>query len=83
MSVVRQNYSLALGVNSIGLYLAAAGSINPIGAALLHNLSTILVVFKLAPPDPLRSQRNPARIRARGSLVLGVPMQEEVKTYCA
>ena len=45
MSVVRQNYSLALGVNSIGLYLAAAGSINPIIAALLHNLSTILVVF--------------------------------------
>ena len=45
MSVVRQNYALALGANSIGLYLAAAGSINPIIAALLHNLSTILVVF--------------------------------------
>ena len=45
MSVVRQNYALALGVNSIGLYLAAAGSINPIIAALLHNLSTILVVL--------------------------------------
>jgi cation-transporting P-type ATPase C len=45
MSVVRQNYALALGVNSIGLYLAAAGTINPIVAALLHNLSTILVVF--------------------------------------
>jgi manganese/zinc-transporting P-type ATPase C len=45
MRVVRQNYSLALGVNSIGLYLAAAGSINPIIAALLHNLSTILVVI--------------------------------------
>jgi len=44
MSVVRQNYALALGVNSIGLYLAAAGTINPIIAALLHNLSTILVV---------------------------------------
>jgi cation-transporting P-type ATPase C len=45
MRVVRQNYSLALGVNSIGLYLAAVGSINPIIAAVLHNLSTILVVF--------------------------------------
>jgi cation-transporting P-type ATPase C len=45
MRVVRQNYSLALGVNSIGLYLAAAGSINPIIAAVLHNLSTLLVVF--------------------------------------
>jgi manganese/zinc-transporting P-type ATPase C len=45
MRVVRQNYSLALGVNSIGLYLAAAGRINPIIAAVLHNLSTLLVVF--------------------------------------
>jgi manganese/zinc-transporting P-type ATPase C len=44
MRVVRQNYSMALGVNSIGLYLAAAGTINPIIAALLHNLSTLLVV---------------------------------------
>jgi cation-transporting P-type ATPase C len=44
MRIVRQNYSLALGVNSVGLYLAAAGTINPIIAAVLHNLSTILVV---------------------------------------
>jgi cation-transporting P-type ATPase C len=44
MRLVRQNYSLALGVNSVGLYLAAAGTINPIIAAVLHNLSTILVV---------------------------------------
>ncbi|HEX4167197.1 MAG TPA: HAD-IC family P-type ATPase, partial [Bryobacteraceae bacterium] len=44
MTVVRQNYGLALGTNSIGLYLAAAGSINPIIAAVLHNLSTILVI---------------------------------------
>jgi cation-transporting P-type ATPase C len=45
MRVVRQNYGMALGVNSIGLYLAAAGTINPIIAAVLHNLSTLLVVF--------------------------------------
>jgi cation-transporting P-type ATPase C len=44
MTVVRQNYGLALGTNSIGLYLAATGSINPIIAAILHNLSTILVI---------------------------------------
>ncbi|HTX39500.1 MAG TPA: hypothetical protein VME43_30990 [Bryobacteraceae bacterium] len=29
----------------MGLFLAAAGSINPIVAAAPHNLSTILVVF--------------------------------------
>ncbi len=45
MTVVRQNYGLALGTNSLGLYLAATGSINPIIAAILHNLSTILVIF--------------------------------------
>jgi manganese/zinc-transporting P-type ATPase C len=45
MRVVRQNYGIALGVNSVGLYLAAAGTINPIIAAVLHNLSTLLVVF--------------------------------------
>jgi cation-transporting P-type ATPase C len=45
MRVVRQNYGIALGVNSAGLYLAAVGSINPIIAAVLHNLSTLMVVF--------------------------------------
>ena len=45
MRVVRQNYGIALGVNSAGLYLAAAGTINPVIAAVLHNLSTLFVVF--------------------------------------
>jgi cation-transporting P-type ATPase C len=45
MRVVRQNYAIAVGVNSAGLVFAAAGSINPIFAAVLHNLSTLLVVF--------------------------------------
>jgi cation-transporting P-type ATPase C len=60
MRVVRQNYGLALGVNSVGLYLAAAGTINPIIAALLHNLSTILVVAnssRLIGYDPAGLQR--------------------------
>ena len=72
MRVVRQNYSLALGVNSIGLYLAAAGTINPIVAAVLHNLSTLLVVF------------NSSRlIRFDPNGTLSVPVHEEVETYCA
>src|ERR1700724_1521380 len=61
MRVVRQNYALALGVNSIGLYLAAAGTINPIIAAVLHNLSTILVVFnssRLVGYDPTQIRAN-------------------------
>jgi manganese/zinc-transporting P-type ATPase C len=57
MSVIKQNYGLALGTNSIGLYLAAVGSINPIIAAVLHNLSTILVIAnstRLIQYDPAR-----------------------------
>jgi manganese/zinc-transporting P-type ATPase C len=45
MRVIRQNYAIAVGVNSAGLLFAATASINPILAAMLHNLSTLLVVF--------------------------------------
>jgi manganese/zinc-transporting P-type ATPase C len=82
MRVVRQNYSLALGVNSIGLYLAAAGTINPIIAAVLHNLSTILVVFnssRLIGFDPNGIRQD----TCAGRLALSVPMDEEEKTCCA
>jgi len=74
MRVVRQNYSLALGVNSIGLCLAAAGTINPIVAAVLHNLSTILVVF---------NSSRLIRFDPNGLTALSVPVHEKVKAYCA
>jgi cation-transporting P-type ATPase C len=45
LSVIRQNYALAIGVNSLGILVGAAGYINPFLAALLHNLSTIAVVL--------------------------------------
>jgi len=48
MRAIRQNYGISVGVNSIGLVLAAAGRINPIIAAVLHNLSTMLVIFNSA-----------------------------------
>jgi cation-transporting P-type ATPase C len=48
MRVIRQNYGMALGVNSAGLVLAAVGRINPILAAVLHNLSTMLVILNSA-----------------------------------
>jgi manganese/zinc-transporting P-type ATPase C len=48
MRAIRQNYGMAVGVNSVGLILAAAGKINPIIAAVLHNLSTMLVIFNSA-----------------------------------
>jgi len=80
MRVVRQNYSLALGVNSIGWYLAAAGSINPIIAAVLHNLSTLLVVFnssRLIGYDPNFIRKDTLEGK------LSVPVHEEMQTYCA
>jgi manganese/zinc-transporting P-type ATPase C len=45
LSVIRQNYALAIGVNSLGILVGAAGWINPFVAALLHNLSTVAVVL--------------------------------------
>jgi cation-transporting P-type ATPase C len=44
MKVVRQNYGLALGVNSAGILIGALGALNPVAAAVLHNLSTLAVV---------------------------------------
>ena len=79
MRVVRQNYALALGVNSIGLYLAAAGSINPIIAAVLHNLSTLLVVFnssRLIRYDPVGL--HPSRVTMRP----GTAMEQQEQTCC-
>ena len=81
MSVVRQNYGLALGVNSIGLCLAAAGTINPIIAALLHNLSTILVVFN--------SSRligyNPAALQRPLGVIIGAgtSVEQEENACCS
>jgi cation-transporting P-type ATPase C len=44
IGVIRQNYTIALGVNASGVALGAFGLLNPLLAAVLHNLSTLLVV---------------------------------------
>jgi manganese/zinc-transporting P-type ATPase C len=48
ISVIRQNYGIALTVNAGGILVGALGAINPFVAAALHNLSTLLVVFNSA-----------------------------------
>lgn len=48
MSVIRQNYGLSIGVNTLGLFAAATGTLNPVLAALLHNASSLAVVFNSA-----------------------------------
>ena len=80
MRVVRQNYGMALGVNSVGLYLAAAGTINPIIAAVLHNLSTLLVVFnssRLIRYDPA-GLPGPSRMSVRST-----PVEQQQNTCCS
>ena len=44
MRIVRENFALVVGVNSVGLILGAASGISVMMSALLHNMSTILVV---------------------------------------
>ncbi|WDV50221.1 hypothetical protein PV963_07510 [Streptomyces coeruleorubidus] len=41
LRVVRQNYTLSVGVNLAGLVAGAGGSINPVLAALPHDTSSI------------------------------------------
>jgi manganese/zinc-transporting P-type ATPase C len=48
IGIIRQNYSIALGVNLGGILIGALGMINPLMAAVLHNLSTLLVVLNSA-----------------------------------
>jgi cation-transporting P-type ATPase C len=65
LSVVKWNYALALGLNGLGIAVGALGALNPILAAVLHNLSTVAVVLnssRLIGYQPLADGR---RARAR------------------
>jgi manganese/zinc-transporting P-type ATPase C len=48
INIIRQNYIVALGVNAGGVLLGAFSVLNPLIAAILHNLSTLLVVINSA-----------------------------------
>ncbi len=81
IDLIRENYGIALGVNSLFVVLGAIGKINPIAAAMLHNLSTLLLVLnssRLIDYDPHRreerrlapepAESRPARRRDRPAL---------------
>ncbi len=58
LSVIKQNYAFALGLNGLGMALGALGVLNPFVAAALHNLSTVAVVLnssRLIRYDPAES----------------------------
>jgi cation-transporting P-type ATPase C len=62
LQVIRQNYSIALAVNAGGVTFGAFGLLNPFLAAILHNLSTVLVVLnsaRLIRYDPDTPRRPP------------------------
>jgi manganese/zinc-transporting P-type ATPase C len=87
MRVIRQNYAMAVGVNSLGLCLAALGRINPIIAAVLHNLSTILVVTnsaRLIDFDPSSTPHNafPFRDATRQGLEETDDLYEPIEYCC-
>ena len=44
MRIVKQNFAMVVGINTIGLILGASSGISVMMSALLHNMSTILVV---------------------------------------
>ena len=44
MRIVKQNFAMVVGINTVGLILGAASDISVMMSALMHNTSTILVV---------------------------------------
>lgn len=46
LRIIRQNLLLfAIGVNSLGVFLAAFGVLKPVGAAVMHQIASLLVVL--------------------------------------
>lgn len=45
MSIIKQNFATTIGVNTVGLFLGAIGVLPVFWGAVLHNLTTILVVM--------------------------------------
>jgi cation-transporting P-type ATPase C len=45
MRIIRQNFFAAIGVNSLGIVLAAAGVLPVFWGAVLHNSCTVAVVL--------------------------------------
>ncbi|HLG30631.1 MAG TPA: heavy metal translocating P-type ATPase [Candidatus Brocadiales bacterium] len=45
MKTIHQNFAFSIGINSIGILLGMLGVISPLTAAILHNASTLGVVF--------------------------------------
>jgi cation-transporting P-type ATPase C len=59
LRVVRWNYALSIGVNAVGLAAGALGRLDPMLAAILHNLSSVAVVVNSARLIGYHDRRGP------------------------
>jgi cation-transporting P-type ATPase C len=48
MNIVRQNFAIAVGVNTAGLILGSLGVLPVVWGAVLHNSTTVAVVLNSA-----------------------------------
>jgi cation-transporting P-type ATPase C len=48
VDVIRQNYTMSIAVNALGLLIGAGGALSPVLAAVLHNASSVVVVANSA-----------------------------------
>ena len=46
--LMNQNLAIGLSFITVGVYFAIAGDLGPIGAALIHTVSSLLVIFNSA-----------------------------------
>ncbi len=44
MRIIRQNFAVAIGVNTLGLVLGSMGVLSPLWGAIVHNATTVAVV---------------------------------------
>jgi cation-transporting P-type ATPase C len=44
MRIIRQNFAVAIGVNTLGLVLGSMGVLSPLWGAIIHNATTVAVV---------------------------------------
>ena len=56
LSVIRESYALAIGLNSAALMLMLSGLLSPFAGALIHNLITLGAVSNAARPLPPTGQ---------------------------
>src|SRR3712207_7304314 len=60
MEIVKQNFALVVGINTVGLVLGAVSNISVFWSAVMHNMSTIFVV---------RSEEHTSELQSRQYLV--------------